>query len=102
MIYRDFQDEEKEGGLLGGALGEMLGEVGDEDEDEDGVKPVVEEEDGDDKWEGGGLKDRMIFNGGMAHTVENHAVFSLKLETATFRGWFLEYVIVNRSVEFLS
>ena len=51
MIYRDFQDEEKDERLLGGALGEMLGEVGDEDEDEDGVKPVVEGEEGDDKWE---------------------------------------------------
>ena len=51
MIYRDFQEEEKEDKFLDGALGDALGANVDEDEDEDTVAPVVEEEEGDDKWE---------------------------------------------------
>lgn len=51
MIYRDFQDEEKEEGFLSGALGEISGGDFDEDEDEDGLKPGVDEEEEEKEWE---------------------------------------------------
>lgn len=51
MIYRDFQDEEKEEGFLGGVFGEQLGGGLDEDEDEDGIKPGADEEEEEKEWE---------------------------------------------------
>jgi hypothetical protein len=50
MIYRDFQDEEKEEGVLYGALGDVLGEdVEGEDGDETTLGADVEEE--EKEWE---------------------------------------------------
>lgn len=50
MIYRDFQEEEKEEGLLGGALGEVFGEESDDGEDGDVATPGVDEEE-EKEWE---------------------------------------------------
>ena len=44
MIYRDFQEEEKDDKFLDSALGEVLGEEDDEDEDGDLATPGVDEE----------------------------------------------------------
>lgn len=51
MIYRDFQEEEKDDKFLDGALGEVFGEEGDEDEDGDLAIPGVDEETEEKEWE---------------------------------------------------